>query len=83
MGESIDDVFIQALEQNDPRARDSYLSSACAGDNNLREQVDRLLAIEQRLGSFLETPLHCTGWGIRNLNLKTSNSVAQSWGHID
>ena len=61
MRETIDDMFMRALELDDLRERDRYLNSACDGDRNLREQVDKLLAIAPNLGSFLAGPA-ATHW---------------------
>lgn len=61
MRATIDDMFMRALELDDPRERERYLDSVCDGDSNLREQVDKLLAISPGLGSFLEVPA-ATPW---------------------
>ena len=36
--------------------REAYLAEACGTDTALRERIDRLLAAEERVGTFLETP---------------------------
>jgi eukaryotic-like serine/threonine-protein kinase len=53
---SIDNIFIKAADLVDPFEREQFLNSACAGDPEMRRQVDALLAITPQLGSFLETP---------------------------
>ena len=39
-----------------PQERDRYLDEVCAGDRDLRQRVDRLLAAQVHAGSFLEHP---------------------------
>jgi serine/threonine-protein kinase len=41
---SIDAIFFAALEVEDPKVRSAYLDEACAGDRDLRQRVERLLA---------------------------------------
>lgn len=53
---SVDDIFIALMERADPVERERYLARACAEDKELRRQVEQLLAIAPRLGSFLEQP---------------------------
>jgi serine/threonine protein kinase len=36
--------------------REAYLAQACGTDTALRERIDRLLAAQERVGTFLETP---------------------------
>ncbi|HBL29453.1 MAG TPA: hypothetical protein DD490_21685, partial [Acidobacteria bacterium] len=37
--------------------RDAYLAEACRGDDELRGEVESLLASEEVLGDFIEEPL--------------------------
>jgi TolB-like protein len=46
----------QALEQA-PEARAAFVAAACAGDSNLRGEVESLLAAHQRAGTFIDAPL--------------------------
>ena len=55
-------IFLDASEIDDPHERAAYLDRACAGDPGLREQVERLLAANDRGGPFLERPAP-TSWG--------------------
>jgi serine/threonine protein kinase len=55
------DVFIAALERDDPAERDAYLSRACGSDADLRRRVERLLRLHQKAGSFLEQPAVAPG----------------------
>src|SRR5438552_2882287 len=48
------DVFIAALQQADPARRQAYLDGACAGQPDLRRQVEHLLRLHEGAGSFLE-----------------------------
>src|SRR5256714_1736037 len=50
------DVFIAALQEEDPAARRAYLDGACARQPELRRQVEHLLRLQEGAGSFLETP---------------------------
>src|SRR5262249_19517283 len=51
------DVFIAALQQEDPARRQAYLDGACAGHPELRRQVEQLLLLHEGAGSFLERPV--------------------------
>jgi tetratricopeptide (TPR) repeat protein/tRNA A-37 threonylcarbamoyl transferase component Bud32 len=55
------DIFIAALQQDDPAQRQAYLDEACAGQAVLREQVEGLLRLHANAGSFLEQPAVETG----------------------
>src|SRR5215471_1152418 len=50
------DIFIAALQREDPAQRRAYLDEACAGRPDLRRQVEHLLRLHQGAGSFLESP---------------------------
>jgi serine/threonine protein kinase len=47
-------VFATALEKNSPRERQAFLDEACAGNAELRAQVEELLRADADAGSFLE-----------------------------
>jgi serine/threonine protein kinase/tetratricopeptide (TPR) repeat protein len=49
-------IFMQALEQASADERRAYIERACAGNAELRGQVEALLAADARAGSFLESP---------------------------
>src|SRR4051794_25925174 len=55
------DVFIAALQQDDPNRRRAYLDGACAGQPEVRRQVEQLLRLHEGAGSFLERPAAATG----------------------
>jgi WD40 repeat protein/tRNA A-37 threonylcarbamoyl transferase component Bud32 len=48
------DLFIAALERNDPAERDAFLTEACGRDVALLQRVQRLLRLHQDAGSFLD-----------------------------
>ena len=51
----IDAVFQEALDL--PAAdRAAFLDRACAGDADLRREVELLLSADQRAGDFIEAP---------------------------
>src|SRR5262249_19992831 len=49
-------LFLEALEIADPAARAAYLDSACAGNADLRREVDALLEAHGRDDGFLNVP---------------------------
>src|SRR5688500_7090871 len=53
--QEIDRLFDAVLDL-DPPARDSFLTKACAGDDELRREVESLLAAHQRAENFIEAP---------------------------
>src|SRR5437762_10319699 len=50
------DIFIAALQKEDPAERPAYLDEACARQPELRRQVEHLLRLHEGAGSFLENP---------------------------
>lgn len=57
----IKDIFLQALERRDEE-REQFLARACAGDEGLRAEIQRLLAGHAGAGAFLEvSPAGLTG----------------------
>jgi serine/threonine protein kinase len=50
------EIFIAALQNEDPAQRQAYLDEICAGHPDLRRQVEHLLRLFQGAGSFLEEP---------------------------
>src|SRR5262245_56768975 len=58
------DIFIAALQQEDPAQRQAYLDAACAQQPELRQQVENLLRLYEGAGSFLEKPaVECAATG--------------------
>src|SRR4051812_3810787 len=50
------DIFIAALQKEDPAQRRAYLDAACARQPQLRQQLEHLLRLHEGAGSFLENP---------------------------
>src|SRR5262245_1118193 len=50
------EIFIAALQKEDPAQRRAYLDEACAGQPELRRQVEEVLRLYQGAGSFLQQP---------------------------
>ncbi len=50
------DIFIAALQKEDPAQRQVYLDEACAQQPELRQQVENLLRLYESAGSFLAKP---------------------------
>src|SRR5437773_1196856 len=53
--QQIDKLFHSALERA-PKERAAFLDQACAGDQQLRREVDALIAAHEQAGSFIEEP---------------------------
>jgi len=51
----VEALYRAALER-DPAERQAYLDEACAGDEELRREIESLLAYDERASQFLETP---------------------------
>ena len=51
------DIFVSALEIDDPEARRAHLQSACGDDPDLLRRVESLLASHEANSRFLETPV--------------------------
>jgi serine/threonine protein kinase len=56
-GGRIKALFDEALEIEAPAERAAYLDRHCAGEPELRRQVEALLRVYAEMGSFLEQPL--------------------------
>jgi serine/threonine protein kinase len=50
------DIFIAALQQQDPLQRRAFLDAACFDQPDLLRQVEHLLRLHEGAGSFLEKP---------------------------
>jgi serine/threonine protein kinase/tetratricopeptide (TPR) repeat protein len=51
-------IFFAALEKSAPEERAAYLDGATAGNSDLRQRVEKMLAAQAQAGSFLERPAH-------------------------
>src|SRR5205807_7411756 len=54
--QTIERVYHAALETRDAAARNALLDRACAGDADLREEVESLLAQQSRASAFMAAP---------------------------
>jgi hypothetical protein len=50
------ELFIAALQKDDPAGRAAFLAEAGGGDVELRQRVERLLRLHDDAGSFLQKP---------------------------
>src|SRR2546429_6369924 len=53
--QQLDKLFHSALERA-PKERAAFLDEACAGDQQLRREVEALIAANEQAGSFIEKP---------------------------
>jgi serine/threonine protein kinase len=53
---AVESIFLAALGKGSVVERAAYLNEACAGDEDLRRRVERLLDAYPKVGSFLEEP---------------------------
>ena len=52
----VDTIFCAAVEIASAEGRAAYIGQACGDDDDLRAQVEKLVAAHLRAGSFLESP---------------------------
>ncbi|HEY9405245.1 MAG TPA: serine/threonine-protein kinase, partial [Pyrinomonadaceae bacterium] len=53
----IDELFEAALEREDAGERAAFLAEACAGDEALRREVEKMLGFDRQAEDFIETPV--------------------------
>ena len=53
--QQLDKLFHSALERK-PEERKIFLDEACASDEQLRKEVQELIAAHEKAGSFIENP---------------------------
>ena len=53
--QQVNEVFHSALE-HEPRQRADFLSQVCAGDEELRREVESLIRSHQQNSSFIDSP---------------------------
>jgi eukaryotic-like serine/threonine-protein kinase len=51
----VKELFHSALER-EPSQRTAFLDQACAGDEELRKEVESLIASHEETGSFIDAP---------------------------
>ena len=44
-------IFVAALQKSSPDERNAYLDEACAGDDDVRRRVEKMLAAQAQAGS--------------------------------
>ena len=71
------DIFIAALQKEDPAQRQAYLDEACAGQPELRRQVESLLRLYEGAGSFLEKAAAALGVSPRSADFLWA--YARAW----
>ena len=54
--QSVDSIFLVALEKSSPEERAAYLDAACGENGELRSRVERLLDAHPKVAGFLESP---------------------------
>ena len=55
--QQIEELYHSALEQNSA-ARLAFIDQSCNGDEELRHEVESLLASHEQAGDFIEAPAH-------------------------
>jgi serine/threonine-protein kinase len=53
----IDELFEAALEREGAQERAAFLAEACAGDDALRREVEKMLGFDGQAEDFIETPV--------------------------
>src|SRR3990172_11660089 len=71
----VDEIYLAAVEQPTDHERSAYLDQACAGDEELRQRVERLLRAQPNVGSFLESPAPELGPTVRPPLTETLGTV--------
>jgi eukaryotic-like serine/threonine-protein kinase len=51
------EIFLAALEKDDPAERAAYLDQACGADATLRQRVEALLRFHERATNFMDVPV--------------------------
>src|SRR2546423_11353120 len=74
------DIFIAALQLEDPAQRQVYLDEACAGRPELRRQVEELLRLQESAGSFLEGAAAESGGTVASQATAEQNSPREAAG---
>lgn len=82
----IEEIFLVALDLS-PTELPAYLEGACAGDEDLRREVERMIAADQRTEGLLESPVAgLPSWDAlqeaAEKDEKTASAPTQVWvGH--
>src|SRR3954447_1977953 len=76
------DVFIAALQREDPAERRAYLDGACAQKPQLRREVEHLLRLHEGAGSFLQVPVVETATGATPGATEQTSSLEEGTGTV-
>src|SRR5207302_6484237 len=55
--QKVKEIFQSALERA-PGERSAFLSSACRGDDDLRREIESLIASHEKSGEFIDSPAY-------------------------
>ncbi len=73
--------LLQAALELEPQHRRAFLDSACAGDQELRREVESLLSSDEQAGSFIAGGALEMAAGLMDHRPQTQLAVAQKIGH--
>ena len=79
--QQIEELYHSALE-HDPAGRAAFINESCSGDEELRHEVESLLASEAQARDFIEEPVHEAAARLIADNQKRS-MVGRSIGHYE
>jgi hypothetical protein len=78
--QQVKEIFHSAL-QREPAQRSVFLSSACGGDELLRQEVESLISAHEKDGSFIDSPAYVVAAEI--LTTGKELIVGQRVGHYE
>jgi eukaryotic-like serine/threonine-protein kinase len=76
---NVEEIFYAALEC-EPGQINRFLKERCAGNEDLRREVEALLALHRQAGSFIETPIADVAAGLLKQD-ETDLLIGQTIGH--
>ena len=74
--QNVKEIFLAALEK-DADSRPEFLDEICAGDSDLREEIESLLASHEEIEDFIEEPAFQTSEVFTN----SANHTEKHFGH--
>lgn len=72
--QKIEEIFEKAVEMP-PAERNAYLAEVCNGDENLRQQIEKLILADEQTNHFLDSPIFVSDSFAENIE----DSVAPSF----
>jgi eukaryotic-like serine/threonine-protein kinase len=75
------EAVFDAASQLPPEKRAAYLRESCAGDDELRQQVEALLQAQEQAGDFLDKPAVSAGKPTILLSIPPSEKSGDKIGH--